>query len=78
MGPRADLDIFEKKKSLAPARNQTQDALNASMYQIRAPYHLAVKGKGKVHPCTGSEALYRPYGPLGEQRYSSTLSLPQH
>jgi hypothetical protein len=19
--------------------------------------------KGKVHPCTGSEALYRPYGP---------------
>ena len=23
------------------------------------------KGKGKVHPCTGPEALYRPYGPLG-------------
>ena len=22
-----------------------------------------VKGKGKVHPCTGTEALYRPYGP---------------
>jgi len=21
---------------------------------------------GKVHPCTGTEALYRPYGPLGE------------
>jgi len=21
------------------------------------------KGKGKVHPCTGTEALYRPYGP---------------
>jgi hypothetical protein len=20
------------------------------------------KGKGKVHPCTGTEALYRPYG----------------
>jgi len=19
--------------------------------------------KGKVHPCTGTEALYRPYGP---------------
>ena len=19
--------------------------------------------KGKVHPCTGAEALYRPYGP---------------
>ena len=22
-----------------------------------------VKGEGKVHPCTGTEALYRPYGP---------------
>ena len=22
-----------------------------------------VKGKGKGHPCTGTEALYRPYGP---------------
>jgi hypothetical protein len=31
---------------------------------------------GKVHPCTGTKALYRPYGPQGEQRYSSTLSLP--
>jgi len=20
----------------------------------------------KVHPCTGTEALYRPYGPYGE------------
>ena len=25
--------------------------------------HLRVKEKGKVHPCTGTEALYRPYGP---------------
>jgi len=31
-------------------------------------------GKGKVHPCTGTEALYRPYGPQGEYRYSCTLS----
>jgi hypothetical protein len=21
--------------------------------------------KGQVHPCTGTEALYRPYGPTG-------------
>jgi hypothetical protein len=21
------------------------------------------KGNGKVHPCTGTEALYRPYSP---------------
>jgi len=25
-----------------------------------------VKGKGKGHPCTGTEALYRPYSPQGE------------
>jgi hypothetical protein len=24
------------------------------------------KGKGKGHPCTGTEALYRPYGLYGE------------
>jgi hypothetical protein len=24
---------------------------------------MAVVGKGKVHPCTTTEALYRPYGP---------------
>jgi len=23
----------------------------------------SVEGKGKVHPCRGTEALYRPYGP---------------
>jgi len=22
-----------------------------------------LKKKGKVHPCTGTESLYRPYGP---------------
>ena len=34
--------------------------------------------KGKGHPCTGTEALYRLYGPQEEQRYSSTLSWPWH
>jgi len=28
--------------------------------------YLWAEGKGKVHPCTGTEALYRPYGPWGE------------
>ena len=27
-----------------------------------------------MHPRTGTEALYRPYGPWGEQRYSSLYS----
>ena len=32
------------------------------------------KVKVKVHPCTGTEALYRPYGTWGKYRYNSTLS----
>ena len=30
--------------------------------------HFLMKSnkKCKVHPCTGTEALYRPYGPKGE------------
>jgi hypothetical protein len=27
------------------------------------PAHILGLGKGKGHPCTGTEALYRPYGP---------------
>jgi len=27
---------------------------------------IGKEGKGKFHPCTGTEALYRPYGPYGE------------
>jgi hypothetical protein len=26
-------------------------------------YRIIKRGKGKVHPCTGTEALYTPYGP---------------
>jgi hypothetical protein len=24
---------------------------------------IIINGKAKAHPCTGTEALYRPYGP---------------
>jgi len=27
---------------------------------------IGTNGEGKGHPCTGTEALYRPYGPYGE------------
>jgi len=38
----------------------------ANIYKnLKVLVHI-VKGKGKVHPCTGTEALYRPYGPQGE------------
>ena len=26
-------------------------------------YKYLIKGKGKVHSCTGTEAVYRPYDP---------------
>ena len=32
-------------------------------YIIYLVYHTEVIKKCKVHPCTGTEALYRPYGP---------------
>jgi len=28
--------------------------------------HCLSLSKGKVHPCTGTEALYMPYSPTGE------------
>jgi hypothetical protein len=35
---------------------------------------IYIRLQSKVHPRTGTEALYRPYGPYREKRYSSTLS----
>ena len=34
-----------------------------TLHHDRWTHHVLLKGKGKVHPCTGTEALYRPYGP---------------
>jgi len=34
---------------------------SSSFQNIYTKYN--VKGTGKVHPCTGTEALYRAYGP---------------
>jgi len=37
-----------------------------SVYLIgatRSVCKLYIKGKGKVHHCTGTKALYRPYDP---------------
>jgi len=46
-------------------------------FQYCSLYINAWKGKAcKLHHSTGTEALYRPYGPLKEQRYSSTVSWP--
>ena len=37
------------------------------LHDLAQPCHYqgvsGSKGKGKVHACTGTEALYRPYGP---------------
>jgi len=33
------------------------------LIQILLLTDFTVKKKGKVHPCTGTESLYRPYGP---------------
>jgi len=36
---------------------------NGEMKSVKSSHSLLEdKGKGKVHPCTGTDALYRPYG----------------
>ena len=35
----------------------------ALCYAYCSSYHVALVKKAKVHPCTGTEALYRPYSP---------------
>ena len=34
-----------------------------STHNIRTISSFTTGYKGKVHPCTGTEALYMPYGP---------------
>ena len=65
VGPRAGLDRCGKSRShrdliLGPS-NPSQ-----SLYWLSYPAQLYLSKKGKVHPCIGTEALYRPYGPLRE------------
>jgi hypothetical protein len=50
---------------------KTQNAYkNLLCHNVKLKYKIArvrcVYCKGKVHPCTGTEALYKPYGPQGE------------
>ena len=40
---------------------QTTAMRNHNLFEICSD--VFTEGKGKVHPCTGTEALYRPYGP---------------
>jgi hypothetical protein len=39
------------------------DSLNTHPAREFKQAKYIAKGKGKSHPCTGTEALYRPYGP---------------
>jgi hypothetical protein len=40
--------------------------VDTEMEKFMGSLSAKTDGKGKVHPCTGTEALYRPYGPYGE------------
>jgi hypothetical protein len=46
-------------------QNALELATTTNMQTVlsKVALNTSVKGKGKVHPCTGTEALYRPYGP---------------
>ena len=40
-----------------------EDAINEAHSTNRRNANKTGKSKGIVHPCAGTEALYRPYGP---------------
>ena len=42
--------------------NDTLIVVNTLCFIFVCCSNYGSKGKGKVHPCTGNEALYRPYG----------------
>jgi len=43
--------------------NLIQIGSTLSEWKVGKLLKAVIKGKGKVHPCTGTVALYRPYGP---------------
>jgi hypothetical protein len=44
-------------------KQQVNQSINYMSLKQAIPWQ-SLNGKiGKVHPCTGNEALYRPYGP---------------
>ena len=59
--------IFEKKKiierKICVLIFSTTFVLNVSHSKNKWDIYDKNNLKGKVHPCTGTEALYRPYGP---------------
>ena len=55
MGPRAHVLIIGAKTLIAMEKNEVDGTVSLLTSSVVV--------KGKVHPCTGTEALYRPYGP---------------
>ena len=56
--------IMEKVKvsDMLSRKNTRKSSLPKRIFLITVTLHCQ-DGLGKVHPCTGTEALYRPYGP---------------
>ena len=63
MGPRAGLDRCGKSRLPTEIRSQDRPARSVVGIPTTVPGPLDTTSKGKVHPCTGTEALYRAYGP---------------
>ena len=50
------------KTDLKPA-SSSQSAFHTQNVAVKSVAFRLILIHGKVHPCTGTEALYRPYGP---------------
>jgi len=46
-----------------PAIIAVTDDTTYSLLQLGKSFRIEQVKRSKVHPCTGTEALYRPYGP---------------
>ena len=62
--------IKEQETRLNPHEHDDDDdkgdQKQRSFQDLRKARLEVTRKKGKGHPCTGTEALYRPYGPKGE------------
>ena len=57
--------VIEGLRSFAQFLDLNRDTIIITASIKMLSCHIKVKVKGKVHPCTGTEALCRPYGPWG-------------
>ena len=55
------LNLCYKNQSVNPLKPELNRICH--LLALLGAHHILHVSKSKVHPCTGTETLYRPYGP---------------